>query len=51
MIRDLLVNLAIGVGDDATPDYALALARAFDAHLAGRSARHARRRRAADLGR
>lgn len=35
MIRDLLVNLAIDVGDDATPDYALALARAFDAHLAG----------------
>jgi nucleotide-binding universal stress UspA family protein len=35
MIKDLLVNVAIGVEDDATLDYALALARAFDAHAAG----------------
>jgi nucleotide-binding universal stress UspA family protein len=35
MIKDLLVNIAIGVEDDATLDYALALARAFDAHPAG----------------
>src|ERR1700681_1077747 len=35
MIKDLLVNVAIGVDDDATLDYALALARAFDAHPAG----------------
>ncbi|HEY4405352.1 MAG TPA: universal stress protein [Xanthobacteraceae bacterium] len=35
MIKDLLVNLATGVGDDATVDYAVSLARLFDAHLAG----------------
>jgi nucleotide-binding universal stress UspA family protein len=35
MIKDLLVNAAIGVEDDATLDYALGLARAFDAHPAG----------------
>jgi len=35
MIKDLLVNVAIGVEDDATLDFALALARAFDAHAAG----------------
>ena len=35
MIKDLLVNVAIGINDDATLDYALGLARAFDAHAAG----------------
>jgi nucleotide-binding universal stress UspA family protein len=35
MIKDMLVHLAVGVDDDATLDYALALARAFDAHPAG----------------
>jgi nucleotide-binding universal stress UspA family protein len=35
MIKDLLVNVAIGVEDDATLDYAIGLARAFDAHAAG----------------
>jgi nucleotide-binding universal stress UspA family protein len=34
-IRDLLVNLATGIDDDATIDYAISLARMFDAHLAG----------------
>ena len=29
-----MVNLATGIGGDATPDYAIALAQAFDAHLA-----------------
>jgi nucleotide-binding universal stress UspA family protein len=35
MIKDLLVNLAIGIPDDATVDCAIALAQTFDAHLAG----------------
>ncbi len=35
MIKDLLVNVAIGINDDATLDYALGLARLFDAHAAG----------------
>src|ERR1700681_1343506 len=35
MIKDLLVNVATGVENDATLDYALGLARAFDAHAAG----------------
>jgi hypothetical protein len=35
MFKDLLVNVAIGVEDDATLDYAFALARALDAHAAG----------------
>jgi nucleotide-binding universal stress UspA family protein len=35
MIKDLLVNVAIGVDDDGTLDYALGLAGAFDAHAAG----------------
>jgi nucleotide-binding universal stress UspA family protein len=35
MIKDLLVNLATGIKDDATIDYAISLARTFDAHLAG----------------
>jgi nucleotide-binding universal stress UspA family protein len=34
-IKDLLVNLATGIEDDATIDYAISLARTFDAHLAG----------------
>jgi nucleotide-binding universal stress UspA family protein len=34
-IKDILVNLAIGTDDRATVDYAISLARAFDAHLAG----------------
>jgi nucleotide-binding universal stress UspA family protein len=35
MIKDLLVNLATGIDHDATIDYAVSLARTFDAHLAG----------------
>jgi nucleotide-binding universal stress UspA family protein len=35
MIKDLLVNLATGIKDDATIDYAISLASFFDAHLAG----------------
>jgi nucleotide-binding universal stress UspA family protein len=35
MIRDLLVSLATGIRDDATLDYALSVARTFDAHAAG----------------
>ena len=35
MIKDLLVNLAVGVEDDATLGYALSLSRTFNAHLAG----------------
>jgi nucleotide-binding universal stress UspA family protein len=35
MIRDLLVNLATDITEDATIDYAIALARMFEAHLAG----------------
>jgi len=35
MIKDLLVNVAIGINEDATLDYALGLARTFDAHAAG----------------
>jgi nucleotide-binding universal stress UspA family protein len=35
MIKDLLVHLATGINDDATLDYALSLARSFDAHAAG----------------
>jgi nucleotide-binding universal stress UspA family protein len=34
-IKDLLVNLTTGVDDTATVDYAISLARTFDAHLAG----------------
>jgi len=34
-IKDLLINLATGINDDATIDYAISLARTFDAHLAG----------------
>jgi nucleotide-binding universal stress UspA family protein len=34
MIKDLLINLAVGVGEDATVDYALSLAGAFEAHAA-----------------
>jgi nucleotide-binding universal stress UspA family protein len=33
-IRDILLNLAIGVTDDATVAYAISLAQTFDAHLA-----------------
>jgi nucleotide-binding universal stress UspA family protein len=35
MMKDLLVNLATGIADDATPDYAVSLARTFEAHAAG----------------
>jgi nucleotide-binding universal stress UspA family protein len=35
MIKDLLVYLTSGIDDDATLDYALSLARTFDAHAAG----------------
>ena len=35
MIKDLLVNLATGIADDATLDYAVSLARTFEAHAAG----------------
>jgi nucleotide-binding universal stress UspA family protein len=34
MIKDLLVNLATDVAEDATIEYAFSLARTFDAHLA-----------------
>jgi nucleotide-binding universal stress UspA family protein len=35
MIKDLLVNIAVGIENDATLEYALALARTFEAHAAG----------------
>jgi nucleotide-binding universal stress UspA family protein len=35
MIKDILVNIAVSVADDATLTYALGLARALDAHLLG----------------
>jgi nucleotide-binding universal stress UspA family protein len=35
MIKDILVNVAVSVADDATLAYALGLARALDAHLLG----------------
>jgi nucleotide-binding universal stress UspA family protein len=35
MIKDLLVNIAVGIENDATLDYAFALAKAFEAHAAG----------------
>jgi nucleotide-binding universal stress UspA family protein len=35
MIKDVLLNVAVGVTDDATLAYALSLARMFDAHLVG----------------
>jgi nucleotide-binding universal stress UspA family protein len=35
MIKDMLVNIAVGIRDDASLDYALSLARMFDAHAAG----------------
>jgi nucleotide-binding universal stress UspA family protein len=34
MIKDLLVNLATGIENDATIDYAISLATTFEAHLA-----------------
>ncbi len=34
-IKDILVNLATGIADDATIAYAISLAQTFDAHLAG----------------
>jgi len=34
-MKDLLVNLATGIADDATIAYAISLAQTFDAHLAG----------------
>ena len=35
MLKDILVHLATGIEDDATIDYAISVAFAFDAHLAG----------------
>ena len=35
MIKDLIVNLAIGTGRDPARDYALTIAEAFDAHIVG----------------
>ncbi len=35
MLKDILVHLATGIKDDAAVDYAIWLASAFDAHLAG----------------
>ena len=35
MIKDVLVNISVGVEKDATLDYALTLAKSFDAHAAG----------------
>jgi nucleotide-binding universal stress UspA family protein len=35
MIKDLLVNLTTGIDSDTTLDYAVSLARTFDAHAAG----------------
>jgi nucleotide-binding universal stress UspA family protein len=34
MIKDILLDLATGIDDDATVDYAISLARTFEAHLA-----------------
>lgn len=34
MLKDILVHLATGIEDDATIDYAISVALAFDAHLA-----------------
>ena len=34
-IKDILVNLATGIADDATIAYAISLAQTFDAHVAG----------------
>jgi nucleotide-binding universal stress UspA family protein len=35
MIKDLVVNLSVGTEDDCARDYAISLARQFNAHLAG----------------
>jgi nucleotide-binding universal stress UspA family protein len=35
MFKDMVVNLSVSKNDDATRDYAVSLARLFDAHLAG----------------
>jgi nucleotide-binding universal stress UspA family protein len=35
MIKDIIVNLSVGEGANAATDYAVSLAAAFDAHLAG----------------
>jgi nucleotide-binding universal stress UspA family protein len=35
MLKDILVHLASDIGDDGTVDYAISIALAFDAHLAG----------------
>jgi nucleotide-binding universal stress UspA family protein len=35
MIKDIVVNLAVNNSRDVTADYAITLARAFDAHLSG----------------
>lgn len=35
MIKDVIVNLTIGAGDDPASRYAISLAEAFDAHVAG----------------
>lgn len=34
MIKDMVLNVTVGAADDATIDYAISLAGAFDAHLA-----------------
>jgi nucleotide-binding universal stress UspA family protein len=34
-IKDLLINLATGIAEDATVDFAISLAHTFDAHLVG----------------
>jgi nucleotide-binding universal stress UspA family protein len=34
-LKDILINLATGIDDDATIDFAISLAGTFDAHLAG----------------
>jgi nucleotide-binding universal stress UspA family protein len=35
MIKDVVVNLSIGAARDATADYAISLAEAYEAHIAG----------------
>jgi len=35
MIKDIVVNLSVGEGTDAAGDYAISVAAAFEAHLAG----------------
>jgi len=35
VIKDIIVNLSVGEGANAAAEYAVSLAAAFDAHLAG----------------